>query len=60
MTVDFDMALPEGRIVHARQYHIIDGTIMYMLNATTDRPETLLGLFDQMAGSFVYGPASGV
>lgn len=60
MTVDFDMALQEGRVVHARQYYIIDGALLYMLNATTDRPGTLMGLFDQMARSFAHGRASGM
>lgn len=60
LTVDFDMAVPERGIVHARQYYIIDGTLLYMLNFTTNKPDAMRGLFEQMAQSFAYGPASGV
>lgn len=51
-TLDFQKT--QGQLVHCRQYYIIDGTLLYLLSFSTDRPEAMMDQFAQVAASFTY------
>ena len=55
LTLDGEKRSSDGQTWHVRGYHVVDGTLEYVLGFGAADPATLTGLDDRVAKSFSFG-----
>ena len=58
LTLDGEKRQPGGETWHVRAYHVVDGTLEYVLGFGAADPATLSGVDDRVAKSFTFGETS--